>query len=128
MSRLVLTLRAGETMLLEGAELYFPATTRLHLLSQVRFVFGRQYMPEAQATTPLQRFYFELQQFYAGPVDQRAARRRYAEALTRTELPGHHVFDAERILATADAGQFYAALKAARTLYELSDAAAEMVG
>jgi flagellar protein FlbT len=128
MSRLVLTLRAGDTMLLEGATLYFPATTRLHLLSIVRFVAGRQYMPEAEATTPLRRFYYAVQQWCAGEPDRRDASRRYAEALIGTELPAHHRTDAERIIEIARAGQFYAALKAARTLYELSDAAAEMVG
>jgi flagellar protein FlbT len=124
MSRLVLTLKAGETMLIEGAELYFPATTRLHLMSQVRFVYGRQYMREQDATTDPRRFYYALQQHYAGPLADRPTWGERAFGL-RHSLPAHLQEDGVRILELAAEGQHYPAMKAARTLYELHDTARE---
>ena len=71
-SRLLLTIRDGEYLLLEGVLMKVRTATRVELRTRARFVFGKQYMQPDQARSPLQRVYYFLQQCYAGPVDLRA--------------------------------------------------------
>ena len=118
MSTLVLELRQGDMMVVNGAPIRFRNRTRIELAARARFLFGKQIMPPQAANTPARRIYFALQTAYVGGDEERAgglaaARRLIAEfqeattsALAR-EMLG-------RALALAEADECYQALKLAR--------------
>lgn len=118
MSTLVLELRQGDVMVVNGAPIRFRNRARIELAARARFLFGKQVMPPEAANTPARRIYFALQTAYVGTEDERAgglaaARRLIAEfgdattsALAREML--------RRALALADADDCYQALKLAR--------------
>ena len=118
MSTLVLELRQGDMMVVNGAPIRFRNRTRIELAARARFLFGKQIMPPEAADTPARRIYFALQTAYVGNDEERAqglcaARRliaEFQEATTSTiarEMLG-------RALAFADADDGYQALKLAR--------------
>ena len=118
MSTLVLELRQGDMMVVNGAPIRFRNRARIELAARARFLFGKQIMPPEAANTPARRIYFALQTAYIGADEERAAgletaRRLVAEfqeattsALAREML--------RRALALADADDCYQALKLAR--------------
>ena len=118
MSTLVLELRQGDMMLVNGAPIRFRNRARIELAARARFLFGKQIMPPEAAVTPARRIYFALQTAYVGTEEERAAgldaaRRLAAEfqeattsALAREML--------RRALVLADADDCYGALKLAR--------------
>jgi flagellar protein FlbT len=73
MSNLVLELRAGEVMIVNGAPIRFRTRARIELTAQVRFMFGKQIMPPDKANSPAKRIYFALQSAYIGEEDEREA-------------------------------------------------------
>jgi flagellar protein FlbT len=118
MSTLVLELRQGDMMVVNGAPIRFRNRVRIELAARARFLFGKQIMPPEAANTPARRIYFALQTAYVGSDEERAgglaaARRliaEFQEATTSTlarEMLG-------RALAFADADDCYQALKLAR--------------
>ena len=125
MSNLVLELRQGETMIVNGAPIRFRTKARIELTARARFLFGKQIMPPDQADTPARRIYFALQSAYIGSLEERpqgleAARRLIAEfqkattsALAREIL--------SRVLAAAEADDCYQALKLARRIIRHED-------
>ena len=118
MSTLVLELRQGDMMVVNGAPIRFRNRVRIELAARARFLFGKQIMPPEAANTPARRIYFALQTAYVGTDEERpagldSARRLIAEfqeattsALAREML--------DRALALADADDCYQALKLAR--------------
>src|SRR5277367_5461743 len=71
MSNLVLELRQGEVMIVNGAPIRFRTKTRIELTAKARFLFGKQIMPPDQADSPARRIYFALQSAYIGTEDER---------------------------------------------------------
>ncbi|MBV8914096.1 MAG: flagellar biosynthesis repressor FlbT, partial [Acetobacteraceae bacterium] len=61
MSHLVLELRQGETMIINGAPIRFRSKARIELTAHARFLFGKQIMSPEAADTPARRLYFALQ-------------------------------------------------------------------
>jgi flagellar protein FlbT len=84
--RLVLELRPGERLLVNGAELSFRSRTTVTLCNRARFLFGRQVLDPAEATTPARRLYLALQSAYAGDEADRAARMTEAMQMAREQL------------------------------------------
>ena len=76
MSNLVLELRQGEVMIVNGAPIRFRTKSRIELTAKARFLFGKQIMPPDQADSPARRIYFALQSAYIGAEDERAGRLR----------------------------------------------------
>lgn len=72
MSNLILELRQGEVMIVNGAPLRFRTKTRLELTGKARFLFGKQIMSPEQANSPARRIYFALQAAYIGVDDERS--------------------------------------------------------
>lgn len=118
MSTLVLELRQGDMMVVNGAPIRFRNRTRIELAARARFLFGKQIMPPEAANTPARRIYFALQTAYVGSDEERpgglaAARRliaEFEEATTSTmvrDMLG-------RALVLADADDCYGALKIVR--------------
>src|ERR1700750_3075931 len=64
MSNLVLELRQGEVMIVNGAPIRFRTRSRIELTAKARFLFGKQIMPPDQANSPARRIYFALQSAY----------------------------------------------------------------
>lgn len=73
MSNLVLELRQGEVMIVNGAPIRFRTRSRIELTAKARFLFGKQIMPPDQADTPARRIYFALQSAYIGTESEREA-------------------------------------------------------
>lgn len=71
MSTLVLELRAGDLMVVNGASMRFRSRTRVELVARARFLFGKQVMQPEGANTPARRIYFALQCAYVGPEEER---------------------------------------------------------
>jgi flagellar protein FlbT len=126
MSTLVLELRQGDTMIVNGAPIRFRTKSRIELTAHARFLFGKQIMAPEEADSPARRIYFALQTAYIGEPDERtrgltAARELVAQfrdvttsALAREIL--------ERIIALAESDQCYQALKLARRIMRHEDA------
>src|SRR4249919_3464008 len=72
MSNLILELRQGEVMIVNGAPIRFRTKSRIELTAKARFLFGKQIMPPDQADSPARRIYFALQAAYIGAEDERA--------------------------------------------------------
>jgi flagellar protein FlbT len=126
MSTLVLELRQGDTMIVNGAPIRFRTKSRIELTARARFLFGKQIMAPDEADTPARRIYFALQTAYIGTDEERArglgaARELIAEfsAATTSALVREIL---ERALALAEADECYQALKLARRIIRHEDA------
>jgi flagellar protein FlbT len=126
MSTLVLELRQGDTMIVNGAPIRFRTKSRIELTARARFLFGKQIMAPDEADTPARRIYFALQTAYIGADDERArglgtARELIAQfsAATTSALVREIL---ERAMALAEADECYQALKLARRIIRHEDA------
>ncbi len=126
MSTLVLELRQGEVMIVNGAPIRFRTKSRIELTERVRFLFGKQIMPPDQADSPARRIYFALQSAYIGSDEERprgleAARELIAsfQEATTSALARNML---DRALAAAEADDCYQALKLVRRIMRHEDA------
>jgi flagellar protein FlbT len=71
MTNLVLELRQGEFMVVNGAPIRFRTKARIELAGHARFLFGKQIMGPDDANSPAKRIYFALQTSYIGTDDER---------------------------------------------------------
>ncbi len=126
MSNLVLELRQGEVMVINGAPIRFRTKSRIELTAHARFLFGKQIMPPAEADTPARRIYYALQSAYIGADDERpkalATARELCERFkdATTSALARDILD--RAVAHAEADECYAALKLARRIIRHEDA------
>ena len=126
MSNLVLELRQGEVMIVNGAPIRFRTRSRIELTARARFLFGKQIMPPDQANSPARRIYFALQSAYIGTESEResgldAARgfiSDFQEATT-SELV-RMILD--QALLAAEEDDCYRALKLIRRIIQHEDA------
>jgi len=125
MSNLVLELRQGEVMIVNGAPIRFRTKTRIELTAKARFLFGKQIMPPDQADSPARRIYFALQSAYIGAEEERPAGLSAARELigdfqraTTSDLAREIL---ARALAAAEADDCYQALKLARRIIRHED-------
>lgn len=126
MSNLVLEIRPGDMMIVNGAAMRFRSRTRLELTAQARFLFGRQIMAPHDADSPARRIYFALQTAYIGDDEERTAGLADAERLIEqfkqatTSAMARALLD--QALACAKADQNYLALRMARRVVQHEDA------
>ena len=118
MSTLVLELRQGDLMVVNGAPIRFRNRARIELAAKARFLFGKQIMAPEAATTPARRIYFALQTAYIGNEEERpgglvAARALIAEFQEATTSATARDMLAEA-LSLAEADDCYQALKLTR--------------
>ena len=71
MSTLVLELRQGEMMIVNGAPIRFRTKARLELTAHARFLFGKQIMAPDEVDSPARQIYFALQSAYIGSDAER---------------------------------------------------------
>jgi flagellar protein FlbT len=126
MSNLVLELRQGEMMIINGAPIRFRTKSRIELTAKARFLFGKQIMLPDQVDSPARRIYFALQSAYIGSDDEREqgliAVRDLVGAFkdaTTSALAGEIL---DSVLAAAEADDCYRALQLTRRIIRHEDA------
>lgn len=118
MSTLVLELRQGDLMVVNGAPIRFRNRARIELTAKARFLFGKQLMTPETASSPARRIYFALQTAYIGDEDEREAGLTIARRLigdfqaATTSSLARDLLD--RALSAAEADECYQALKLVR--------------
>lgn len=126
MSNLVLELRPGEVMIVNGAPIRFRTKSRIELTAKARFLFGKQIMPPDEADTPARRIYFALQSAYIGTDDERerglVTARRLIDDFKGATTSGLAREILDLALAAAEADDCYQALKLARRIIRHEDA------
>ncbi len=126
MSALVLELRQGEMMIVNGAPIRFRTKARIELAGHARFLFGKQIMPPDQCDSPARRIYFALQSAYIGTDAERPeslvlARDLIAQFKTAsTSALAQDIL--QRALNHAEADDCYQALKLTRRIIRHEDA------
>ena len=126
MSTLVLELRQGEMMIVNGAPIRFRTKSRIELTARARFLFGKQIMAPDQADSPARRIYFALQSAYIGTDDERVRGLEAARELivafksATTSALACEILD--RALTCAESDDCYQALKLARRIIRHEDA------
>ena len=125
MSTLVLELRPGEVMIVNGAPIRFRTKTRLELTAHARFLFGKQIMAPDDVDSPARRIYFALQSAYIGTSLERenglVAARGYIAAFkdSTTSQLAREILD--RALTAAEGDNCYQALKLVRRIIRHED-------
>jgi flagellar protein FlbT len=125
-STLVLEMRQGDLMVVNGAPIRFRNRTRIELTAKARFLFGKQILPPEAADTPARRIYFALQTAYIGSEEERergleSARVLIADfqAATTSNLASAML---ERALTAAEEDDCYTALKLVRRVMRHEEA------
>ena len=125
MTNLVLELRAGDLMVINGAPIRFRTKARIELASRARFLFGKQIMSVEQANSPARRIYFMLQTAYLGEAEEAPPRLAIARELTveyqaaTTSLMAREILD--RAMRAAEMGDYYRALKLLKRIIRHED-------
>ncbi|HEY4252827.1 MAG TPA: flagellar biosynthesis repressor FlbT [Roseomonas sp.] len=126
MSTLVLELRQGDLMVVNGAPIRFRNRVRIELTAKARFLFGKQLMAPEAADTPARRIYFAMQTAYIGDETERErgfeAARGYIAAFQEATTSTLARELLERALAAAEADECYQALKLVRRVMRHEDA------
>ncbi len=126
MSNLVLELRQGDMMVVNGAAIRFKSRTRIELTAHARFLFGRQIMAPQDADTPARRIYFALQTAYIGDEHERRAGLEDAmdliEAFKDATTSPSAMALLDGALACVQADKCYQALRLARRVIRHEDA------
>jgi flagellar protein FlbT len=126
MSTLVLELRQGDLMVVNGAPIRFRNRTRIELTAKARFLFGKQIMTPEQAASPARRIYFALQTAYIGDDEERERglelSRQLIEEFQTATTSGIARELLDRALAAAEADECYQALKLVRRVIRHEDA------
>lgn len=125
MSTLVLELRAGDVMVINGAPIRFRTKSRVELTSRARFLFGKQVMRPEQADSPARRIYYALQSAYIGDEQERPRGLADARVLiadfqdATTSALAREILG--RALAAAESDDCYQALKLVRRVVRHED-------
>jgi len=125
MTGLVLELRPGEALIINGALIRFRTRSRIELVAKARFMFGKQIMAPEQADSPARRIYFALQTAYVGDEKERTNGLATAHDLivafkaATTSALAREILDRAEAAAAVD--NCYLALKLARRIINHED-------
>ena len=126
MSNLVLEMRQGDMMVVNGAAIRFRTKTRIELTAHARFLFGRQIMAPHDAVTPARRIYYALQTAYIGDDHERVAglseARLRAQEFKEATTSKMAVALLDQAMNYAETGECYQALRMARRVVQHEDA------
>ena len=126
MSNLVLELRQGEVMIVNGAPIRFRTRSRIELTAKARFLFGKQSMPPDQVDSPARRIYFALQSAYIGSDAEREggleSARHFIAAFQQATTSEQVRAVLDRALVAAEEDDCYLALKLVRRIIQHEDA------
>ena len=131
MPGLVLELKQDELIIINGACIRFRTKARIEIAGKARFLFGKQILLPADATTEAAQLYVAIQTAYVGAPDERAgaigaARTRIA-ALAATAAPLVQEI-LEKIMALVESDDCYEALKLTRRIMRHEAAQAQNTG
>lgn len=125
-SRLVLELRAGDRMLVNGAALQFQTRASVVLSNRARFLFGKQILAPEEACTPARRLYFAMQAAY---VCEDAERNAYLDFARELAAEYADATASPAVLRTLDAAMVdlehdrcWEAMRRVRDLFAYDDA------
>jgi flagellar protein FlbT len=122
MTNLVLEMRQGDLLIVNGAPIRFRNRARIELAGRARFLFGKQILAAEAATTPARRIYFALQTAYVGPEPERDGALVLARDLVADFLASDADEDAKSLmrkaLALTEAEESYQALKLVRRVMQ----------
>ncbi len=125
MSNLVLELRQGEVMIVNGAPIRFRTRSRIELTAKARFLFGKQIMPPDQANSPARRIYFALQSAYIGSEIEREtgldSARHYIDEFHQATTSDLVRAMLNQALVAAEEDDCYRALKLIRRIIQHED-------
>jgi len=125
MSNLVLELRQGDVMIVNGAPIRFRTKSRIELTAKARFLFGKQIMAPDQADSPARRIYFALQSAYIGTEEERThgleAARQLIAAFKQATTSALACEILDRSLSAAESDDCYQALKLIRRIIRHED-------
>ncbi len=126
MANLVLELKPGEMMVINGASIRFRSRSRIELASRARFLFGKQIMAPQDARSPARRIYYALQNAYVGTDAERAVALSELEAMVamfrEATTSASAVVILEAIMHHVRADEYYLALKLGRRIIRHEDA------
>jgi flagellar protein FlbT len=126
MPGLVLELKQDELIIINGAVIKFRVKSRIEINGHARFLFGKQILLPDDSKTPARQVYLALQIAYVGNDDERAASLAEAKvqmlALQATSSSSMARDLLDRMLALAEMGKTYEALKLARVMIRHEDA------
>jgi flagellar protein FlbT len=126
MSNLVLELRQGEVMIVNGAPIRFRTRSRIELTAKARFLFGKQIMAPDQVDSPARRIYFALQSAYIGEEGDREAAldsaRHYINEFQEATTSDLVRMILSQALVAAEEDDCYQALKLVRRIMQHEDA------
>ena len=125
MSGLTLRVASRDRMIVNGAAIQFLSAAEFKFMNKVRFVYGSQLMAPSAATNTARRLYVELQVAYAGELGERSTATArcgllielYMEATTSEAARSLLMYISNNL----EAGNYYAALLAARRLVRHED-------
>ena len=126
MGNLVLELKPGEMMVINGAPIRFRNKSTIELAARARFLFGKQLMARHEADSPARRIYYAAQEVYIGADEARpAALARLGDLVAMfrdatTSAAARMILDMLQTSAGAD--DCYTALKLARRIIRHEDA------
>lgn len=131
--RLVLEIRPGDRMLVNGAALQFRSRASVVLSNRARFLYGKQIMAPEEARTPVRRVYFAMQNAYM--AEEEEERSRFA-GLARDLAEEYRVATtsptAREILRAAledmEGGRCWEAMRRVRELFAHDDAVLGLAG
>jgi flagellar protein FlbT len=124
--RLVLELRAGDRMLVNGAALQFQTRASVVLSNRARFLFGKQILAPDDARTPARRLYFAMQAAYVCEDAERPHYLHFARELAQDYAGATSNPAVLRILDAAmedlEADRCWEAMRRVRDLFAHDDA------
>lgn len=126
MSGLVLKLKPGEALIVNGAAIRFRTRAVIDLPSRADILYGKQILPPDQATTPARRLYAALQSAYITQGEERARHLALALTFARDLAEATTSATLRTLLAAIEtdalSGRFYPALRACRRVIAHEDA------
>jgi len=126
MPGLVLKLRSGDGLIINGAALRVRTRTIVEIPAKADLLYGKQILAPEEATTPARRLYAALQNAYITSAEERFCYLERAVALARDFALATTSPTAQRLAAeieqSATAGAFYPALRLCRRLIAHEDA------
>ena len=132
MAGLGLRLASGDKLVINGAAIHFVSSAEIRLANRARFLFGRQIMAPAEASSPARRIYFALQSAHVGEPDERTTALQEAAFLIDMFCTETTSETARRLLRAALAavreGKGWQALKLARRVVSHESAVLEHEG
>lgn len=120
MTALVLELKQGDLMILNGIPIRFRTKSKIELTEKARFLFGKQILRPDEVNSPARRIYYAFQTIYIGTDAERVAALETAQNLVEefksatTSNLAREILDTAMACASSD--RCYDALKLARRI------------